>query len=273
MELKPELVDELLKGYQKPEDLIGDSGLLKQLTKALIERALNSELTHHLGYEKNAEAESNSSNRRNGSSGKTLKGDFGEVEIRIPRDRESSFEPKIVAKHQTRWTGFDDKVLSMYARGMTTREIQGHLQEIYGVEVSPALISQVTEEVMEEVKAWQSRPLDPVYPIVYLDALFVKMRHEGRVENRAVYVAIGVTREGRKEVLGLWTSANEGAKFWLTILTELRNRGVKDIFIACVDGLKGFPQAIEERVPANAGAVMHRAPDASQPELRNLEGP
>jgi putative transposase len=167
----------------------------------------------------------------------------------VPRDRESSFEPKIVAKHQTRWTGFDDKVLSMYARGMTTREIQAHLQEIYAVEVSPALISQVTEEVMEEVKAWQSRPLDAVYPIVYLDALFVKMRHEGRVENRAVYVAIGVTLEGRKEVLGLWTSANEGAKFWLSILTELRNRGVKDIFIACVDGLKGFPQAIESVFP------------------------
>lgn len=249
MELKQELVDELLKGYQKPEDLIGESGLLRQLTKALIERALNSELTHHLGYEKNSEAEETGTNRRNGSSPKRLKGDFGEVEIRVPRDRESSFEPKIVAKHQTRWTGFDHKVLSMYARGMTTREIQGYLQEIYGVEVSPALISQVTEEVMEEVKAWQSRPLDPVYPIVYLDALYVKMRHEGRVENRAVYVAIGVTMEGRKEVLGLWTSANEGAKFWLTILTELRNRGVKDIFIACVDGLKGFPQAIESAFP------------------------
>ena len=249
MELRQELVDELLKDYQKPEDLIGESGLLKQLTKALIERALNSELTHHLGYVKNGEAEANGSNRRNGASGKKLKGDFGEVEIRVPRDREGSFEPKIVAKHQTRWTGFDDKVLSMYARGMTTREIQGHLQEMYGVEVSPALISQVTEEVMEEVKGWQSRPLEAVYPIVYLDALYVKMRHEGRVENRAVYVAIGVTMEGRKEVLGLWTSANEGAKFWLTILTEMRNRGVKDIFIACVDGLKGFPQAIESVFP------------------------
>ena len=249
MELKQELVDELLKGYQKPEDLIGESGLLKQLTKALIERALKSELTQHLGYEKNGQTEAGSSNRRNGTSGKTLKGDFGEVEISVPRDREGSFEPQIVSKHQTRWTGFDDKVLSMYARGMTTREIQGHLQEIYGVEVSPALISQVTEEVLEEVKAWQSRPLEAVYPIVYLDALYVKMRHEGRVENRAVYVAIGVTLEGRKEVLGLWTSSNEGAKFWLTILTELRNRGVKDIFIACVDGLKGFPQAIESVFP------------------------
>jgi putative transposase len=249
MEVKQELIDELLKDYQKPEDLIGESGLLKQLTKALVERALKSELTQHLGYEKSQEGGANGSNRRNGASHKKLTGEFGKVEIAVPRDREGSFEPKIVAKHQTRWTGFDDKVLSMYARGMTTREIQGHLQEIYGVEVSPALISQVTEEVMEEVKAWQSRPLEPVYPILYLDALFVKMRHEGRVENRAVYVAIGVTLEGRKEVLGLWTSANEGAKFWLSILNELRSRGVKDIFIACVDGLKGFPQAIESVFP------------------------
>jgi putative transposase len=240
----------LLKDYQKPEDLIGEGGLLKQLTKALIERALKGELTHHLGYEPKGEAgKTGTTNRRNGSSRKKLKGDFGEMEIAVPRDREASFEPRIVAKHQTRWTGFDDKVLSMYARGMTTREIQGHLEEMYGVEVSPALISQVTEEVMEEVKTWQNRPLDAIYAIVYLDALYVKMRHEGRVENRAVYVAIGITLEGRKEVLGLWTSANEGAKFWLTILTELRNRGLKDIFIACVDGLKGFPQAIESVYP------------------------
>jgi putative transposase len=249
MEIKDELLDELLKNYQKPEDLIGESGLLKQLTKALIERALKSELTHHLGYEKNGEAASSGANRRNGASRKKLTGDFGEIEIGVPRDRAGSFEPQIVAKHQTRWTGFDDKVLSLYSRGLSTREIQGHLQEIYGVEVSPALISQVTEEVMEEVKLWQSRPLEAVYPILYLDALYVKMRHEGRVENRAVHVAIGVTMEGKKEVLGLWTSANEGAKFWLSILTEIRNRGVKDVFIACVDGLKGFPQAIESVFP------------------------
>jgi putative transposase len=250
MGIRQELVDELLKDYSKPEDLIGETGLLKQLTKALVERALKGELTHHLGYEeKGPAAETGTTNRRNGSSRKKLKGDFGEMEIAVPRDRESSFEPKIVAKHQTRWTGFDDKVLSMYARGMTTREIQGHLEEMYGVEVSPALISQVTEEVQEEVKTWQSRPLEPIYPIVFLDALYVKMRHEGRVENRAVYVAIGITIEGHKEVLGLWTSANEGAKFWLSILAELRNRGLKDIFIACVDGLKGFPQAIESVYP------------------------
>jgi putative transposase len=250
MAIRQELVDELLKDYQKPEDLIGESGLLKQLTKVLVERALRGELTHHLGYEPKGDAsESGTRNRRNGSSRKKLKGDFGEIDIAVPRDREATFEPKIVAKHQTRWTGFDERVLSMYARGMTTREIQGHLEEIYGVEVSPALISQVTEEVMEEVRAWQSRPLEPIYAVVYLDALYVKIRHEGRVENRAVYVAIGITLEGRKEVLGLWTNAHEGAKFWLSILTELRNRGVKDIFIACIDGLKGFPQAIESVYP------------------------
>ena len=249
MEIKDELLDELIKGYQKPEDLIGENGLLKQLTKRLVERALRGELTHHLGYERNEDAAAKGSNRRNGSSRKTLKGDFGDLEISVPRDREGTFEPVMVAKNQTRWTGFDDKILSMYARGMSTREIQGHLQEIYKVEVSPALISQVTEEVMDEVKAWQSRPLDPLYPIVYLDALYVKMRHEGRVENRAVHVAIGVSMEGRKEVLGLWTNANEGAKFWLSVLTELRGRGVKDILIACVDGLKGFPQAIESVFP------------------------
>ena len=249
MEIKDELLDELIKGYQKPEDLIGENGLLKELTKRLVERALRGELTHHLGYERNEDAAAKGSNRRNGSSRKTLKGDFGDLEISVPRDREGTFEPMMVAKNQTRWTGFDDKILSMYARGMSTREIQGHLQEIYKVEVSPALISQVTEEVMDEVKAWQSRPLDPLYPIVYLDALYVKMRHEGRVENRAVHVAIGVSMEGRKEVLGLWTNANEGAKFWLSVLTELRGRGVKDILIACVDGLKGFPQAIESVFP------------------------
>jgi putative transposase len=249
MEVNEELLDELIKDYKKPEDLIGESGLLKQLTKALVERAMKSELTQHLGYGRNEDAAAKGTNRRNGTSRKTLKGDFGEFEIAVPRDRESTFEPRIVAKNQTRWTGFDDKVLSMYSRGMTTREIQGHLEEMYGVEVSPALISQVTEDVIEEVKIWQGRPLEPVYPILYLDALYVKMRHEGRVENRAVYVVIGITMEGRKEVLGLWTSANEGAKFWLSILTELRSRGVKDVLIACVDGLKGFPQAIESVYP------------------------
>jgi putative transposase len=250
MEIKKEVLDELIKDYKKPEDLIGERGLLKQLTKALLERAMGAELTQHLGYEKHDPGGYNSGNSRNGSSAKTVKGEFGEITVETPRDRNSSFEPRILKKHQTRWDGFDDKIVSMYARGMSTREIQGHLQEMYGVEVSPGLISEVTDAVMEEVKAWQSRPLEPVYAIVYLDALYVKMRHEGRVENRAVYVAIGVDLEGRKDVLGLWTSGNEGAKFWLAVLTELKNRGIRDIFIACVDGLKGFPQAIESVFPA-----------------------
>jgi putative transposase len=249
MEIKKELIDELLKNYQKPEDVIGENGLLKQLTKALLERAMSAELTHHLGYEKSDPAGYNSGNSRNGATPKTLKGDFGELVIETPRDRNGSFEPQMVKKHQTRFDGFDDKILSMYARGMTTREIQGHLAEMYGVEVSPTLISDVTDGVMEEVKAWQNRPLEAVYAIVYLDALYVKMRHEGRVENRAVYVAMGIGLDGQKDVLGLWTSSNEGAKFWLGVLTELKNRGVKEILIACVDGLKGFPHAIESVFP------------------------
>ena len=249
MEIKKEVLDELIKDYKKPEDLIGEAGLLKQLTKALMERALNAELTHHLGYEKHDPTGHNSGNSRNGTSPKTVKGEFGEIVVETPRDRNSSFEPQILKKHQTRWDGFDDKIISMYGRGMTTRDIQAHLEEMYGVEVSPGLISEVTDAVMEEVKAWQSRPLEPLYSIVYLDALYVKMRHEGRVENRAVYVAIGVDMEGRKDVLGLWSSSNEGAKFWLGVLTELKNRGVKDILIVCIDGLKGFPQAIESVFP------------------------
>jgi len=249
MEIKKEVLDELIKDYKKPEDLIGETGLLKQLTKALLERAMGAELAQHLGYEKYDPAGHHSGNSRNGTSAKTVKGEFGEITVETPRDRNSSFEPQILKKHQTRFDGFDDKILSMYARGMTTREIQGHLQEMYGVEVSPGLISEVTDAVIEEVKAWQSRPLEPLYAIVYLDALYVKMRHEGRVENRAVYVAIGVDMDGHKDVLGLWTSANEGAKFWLGVLTEMKNRGVRDVLVACVDGLKGFPQAIESVFP------------------------
>jgi putative transposase len=248
-EIKPDLVDELLKGYEKPEDIVGENGLLKRLTKALLERALNAELTHHLGYEKHDPAGHNSGNSRNGVTSKTVKGEFGEIVVDTPRDRNGSFEPQILGKHQTRFDGFDDKILSLYARGMTTREIRGHLQEMYGVEVSPTLISDVTDAVLDEVKVWQNRPLEAIYGVVYLDALYVKMRHEGRVENRAVYVAIGIDLEGRKEVLGLWTSGNEGAKFWLGVLTELKNRGVKDILIVCIDGLKGFPQAVEAVFP------------------------
>ena len=249
MELNKELLDELIKDYKKPEDLIGETGLLKQLTKALIERAMSAELTHHLGYEKHDPVGYNSGNSRNGTTPKTIQGEFGEIVLETPQDRNGSFEPQIVQKHQTRFDGFNGKILSMYARGMTTREIQGHLQEMYGVAVSPALISDVTDAVLEELKAWQSRPLEPIYGLMFLDALYVKMRHEGRVENRAVYVALGVDLEGRKEVLGLWTSANEGAKFWLGVLTELKNRGVRDVLLVCTDGLKGFPQAIENVFP------------------------
>lgn len=241
-------LDELLAGKTK-EEIVGPNGLLKQLTKALIERAMGAELSHHLGYEKHANEGRGSGNSRNGSSRKTIQGDFGAVEIEVPRDRNGDFAPQIIPKHERRFSGFDQKILSMYARGMTTRDIQAHLEEIYAVEVSPALISEVTEAVMEDVRAWQNRPLEPIYAIVYLDALMVKMRHEGRVENRAIFVALGVTLEGRKEVLGLWSSAHEGSKFWLQVMTEIRTRGVKDILIACVDGLKGFPEAIQSLFP------------------------
>ena len=244
--ISDELLDELLKQGRTADDV---NGLLQQITKAVLERALQGELTEHLGYGKHDPAGNNSGNSRNGATRKTLKGDFGEIELETPRDRNGEFEPQLIKKNQTRWSGFDDKILSMYARGMTTREIQGHLEEMYQVEVSPSLISEVTDGVIEEARAWQNRPLEPFYGVVFLDALYVKMRHEGRVENRAVYVALGINLEGRKDVLGLWTSASEGAKFWLNVLTELRNRGVRDIYLVCVDGLKGFPQAIESLYP------------------------
>src|SRR5579864_5032699 len=256
MAIDLKLIDKLLLDYKKPEDIIGENGLLKQLTKALLERAMQAEMTEHLGYEKHDPAGNNSGNSRNGATTKTLKGDFGEMPLETPRDRNGSYEPKIVGKNQTRFTGFDDKIISMYARGMSTREIQGHLEEIYKVEVSPTLISNVTEAVMEEVKSWQSRPLDAVYPIVYLDALVLKIRESRQVLNKAIYVGIGVNREGHKEVLGLWTGPQghpaEGSKFWLQVLTELKNRGVADVFIACIDGLKGFPEAIETVFPETA---------------------
>src|SRR3984957_15205867 len=249
MAIDLKLIDKLLADYKKPEDIIGENGLLKQLTKALLERAMQAEMTEHLGYEKHDPVGNNSGNSRNGGSTKTLKGEFGEMPLETPRDRNGSYEPKIVAKGQTRWTGFDDKIISMYARGMSTREIQGHLEEIYGIEVSPTLISNVTEAVLDEVKTWQGRPLEQLYPIVYLDALMGKVRDEGHIQNKAIYVVLGVNLEGQKEVLGLWVAQTEGAKFWLQVLTELRNRGVLDIFIACVDGLKGFPEAIAAVYP------------------------
>jgi len=244
-----ELIDNLLKDYKKPEDLIGENGLLKQLTKQLLERAMTAELTEHVGYERHDPGGHNSGNSRNGKSAKTLKGTFGTMPIEVPRDRNGSFEPQIIEKHQTRFTGFDDNIISLYARGLSTREIQQHLEEIYQVEVSPALISSVTDEVIEEVKVWQNRPLEEVYPILYLDALQFKVRDGAHVRNKAIYVAIGVKLDGLKEVLGLWVAQTEGAKFWLQVMTELKNRGVNDVFIACVDGLKGFPEAIETVFP------------------------
>lgn len=243
-----ELLDELVKG-RSPEEILGKAGLIKELTKRLVERALESEMTTHLGYEKHAPSGRNSGNSRNGRDTKTVLSDTGTLEIEVPRDRNGDFEPQLVAKRQRRLAGFDDKVIALYARGMTTREIQGHLKELYGVEVSPALISSVTDSVLEDVKAWQNRALSSVYPIVYLDAIHLKMRNSGRVESCAVYLALAVNLEGNKELLGLWIGEAEGAKFWLNVLTELQSRGVEDILIACVDGLKGFPEAIESVFP------------------------
>jgi putative transposase len=249
MPIKDELLDELLKEYKNPEDLIGKDGILKQLTKRLVEKAMESELTHHLGYDKNSPAGKNTGNSRNGTSAKTIKGDFGELPIAVPRDRNGDFNPQIIKKNQTRFDGFDDKIISMYARGMTTRDIQAHLQDIYGVEVSPDLVSNVTDAIINEVKEWQHRPLADIYPILYLDATIVKVRSEGRVINKSAYLAVGITLEGTKDVLGIWLEQTEGAKFWMKVMTELKNRGVQDIYIACVDGLKGFPDAIEAIFP------------------------
>jgi putative transposase len=242
------LIDELIAG-KTPEEIVGEGGLLQALTKRVYERALEGEMTHHLGYPPKAPEGRNTGNSRNGKSTKTVKTGTEDIDLSIPRDRNGQFEPQMVKKHQRRLPGFDDKVLALYARGMTTRDIQGHLEEMYDSEVSPALISAVTDAVLEEVTAWQSRPLDRVYPIVYLDAIHLKMRHSGQVKNQAVYLALGINLEGYKELLGLWIGEHEGAKFWLNVLTELKNRGVQDILIACVDGLTGFPEAIETAYP------------------------
>jgi putative transposase len=245
-----EVLDQILAGGSlKPEDLAGEDGLFRRLKKALLERALGAELTHHLGYEKGDPGGRGSGNSRNGTSGKTLLTDDGEIEIEVPRDRAGTFEPVIVAKGQTRFDGFDEKIVSLYGRGLTVREIQGHLAELYGTEVSPDLISKVTDAILDEVRDWQSRPLEPVYPVIFFDALRVKIRDEGMVKNKAVYVVLGMNRSGEKEVLGLWIEQTEGAKFWLKVMNDLRNRGVSDILIAVVDGLKGFPEAINSVFP------------------------
>ncbi len=249
MVIKTELIDELLSNYKSPEDLLGDKGLFKELKKALLERALSSELDDHLGYEKGDPKGRNCGNSRNGHSSKRLKGEDGELLLSVPRDRDASFEPQIVKKGQSRFDGFDDKIISMYARGMTVREIRAHLEELYGVEVSPDLISRVTDAVMDEVRLWQSRPLDQIYPVIIFDALRVKIRDEGIVRNKAVYLALGFTIEGHKEILGLWIEQSEGAKFWLKVMNEIKSRGVNDVFIAVVDGLKGFGDAINAVYP------------------------
>lgn len=243
------LLDELLRGCAEPKDILGEHGLLKQLQKRLFERALQGEMTTHLGYEPHAPEGHGSGNSRNGKAKKTVQTEAGQFEIEVPRDREGSFEPQLVKKRQRRLSGFDDKVLAFYARGLSTREIQAELESIYGVEVSPTLISNVTDAVIEEMQAWQSRPLSAVYPILYFDALMVKSREEGPVVNKAVYLALGINLEGEKELLGLWMSQSEGAKFWLSVFSELKNRGVEDCFVACIDGLKGLPEAIEAVYP------------------------
>lgn len=244
-----ETLDELLRNYERPEDLIGPGGLLRELTAALVSRAMEAELSHHLGYEHGETVPEEQTNRRNGSGCKNVRTERGEVQIRVPRDRDGSFEPKIIPKHQRHFDGFDDKIVSMYARGMSTRDIAAHLEEIYGIEVSADLISRVTDAVVDELKAWQKRPLERVYPIVYLDALMVKIRDKGLVENRAVYVVVGVDMDGQKDVLGMWIQTTEGAKFWLAILNELKQRGVEDILVLCADGLTGLPQAVEASFP------------------------
>ena len=291
------LLDELLKDYQTPEQILGENGILKQLTKRLAERALQAEMTHHLGYAKHdyqskankemlddfinhntnddlleelpsaeeqtiqpstlseetvslaAKPARKKSNARNGTTKKTVRTDFGKIQLDVPRDRAGSFEPQFVKKHERTLNGFDDKVISLYSRGMSTRDIQAHLKEIYGVDVSSTFISTVTDSVLDEVKQWQQRPLEPIYPVVYLDGLVVKNREEGIAHNKCVYLALGINTEGRKELLGLWIAKNEGAKFWLSVMNELKNRGVQDIFIAYCDGLKGFPEAIETVFP------------------------
>jgi len=241
------LLDELLKDYSDPREILGEHGLLKQLQKRLIERALEVELTEHLGYEAHERAPGE--NRRNGTGRKIVQSDSGEIEIAVPRDRDGTFEPQLVKKRQRRLPGFDEKVLALYSGGLSTREIQAQIEELYGVEVSPALISNITDAVLDEVKAWRSRPLSAVYPILYFDALVVKSRQDGAVRNKAVYLALGINLDGEKELLGMWMSETEGAKFWLTVFNELKNRGVEDCFVACVDGLKGLPEAIEAVYP------------------------
>ena len=244
--INPELLDELIPGPMSRE---GFDGMFRELKKRLLERALGAELTDHLGYSHGEAPPEGCGNTRNGKSSKTVLTDDGPLHLETPRDRAGTFEPQLIGKHERRFTGFDDRIISLYARGMTVRDIQKHLLEMYGVDVSPQLISTVTEEVMEEVREWQSRPLEPLYAVVFFDCLRAKIRDEGTVKNKAVYVALGVLPDGSRDILGLWIEQNEGAKFWLKAFNELRNRGLEDILIVVVDGLKGFPEAIEAAFP------------------------
>jgi putative transposase len=247
--LPDELVDELLAGARTEDEIVGPGGLLAQLTKRLVERALEVELTDHLGYEPHAEPPGGVGNIRNGSTGKTLITENGPVDIRTPRDRDGSFDPKLVRKRQRRFEGFDEKILALYSRGLSTREIERYLAELYGVTVGRDLISKVTDAVMDDVRAWQQRPLDDVYPVLFLDAFIVKIRENGSVQRKACYLALGVRLDGERDVLGMWFQDTEGAKFWMHVLGELKRRGVRDILICCVDGLTGFPEAIEAIFP------------------------
>jgi transposase-like protein len=244
MAITKEVLDELMKDYHGPDDMYGPDGLVKQLSKALIERAMQAELTEQLGYEKNGAGDKPTENRRNGKSSKTLRTDQGPMEVEVPRDREGEFEPQIVPKHQREWRGFDDKILSMYGLGLSTKAIQENLKDIYNVDVSPDLVSRVTDEVKGLVEEWRARPLEPFYPVIFFDALRVNIRDEGHISKKAVYLALAIRLDGQKEVLGLWIERNEGAKFWMRILAELKNRGVQDCLIAAVDGLTGFPDAL-----------------------------
>jgi len=245
-QIDKDVLEQLIPG---PMSAAGVESIFQQLKKALLERALNAELTHHLGYAKGEAPSEKGPNHRNGSSAKTVLTDEGPLDLAIPRDRTGEFEPQLIGKHERRFSGFDDKIISLYARGMSVREIQAHLLEMYAVEVSPQLISDVTEAVMAEVIEWQNRPLEPLYPVVFFDCLRVKIRDEAVVRNKAVYLALGVLPDGTRDVLGLWIEQTEGAKFWLRVFNELKNRGVADILIAVVDGLKGFPESIEAAFP------------------------
>jgi putative transposase len=247
--LPDEVVDELLAGAKTEEEIVGPGGLLSRLTKRLVERALEVELTDHLGYEPHREPPGGTGNTRNGASSKTLATEHGPVEINTPRDRDGSFEPKLVRKRQRRFEGFDERILALYGRGMSTRDIEAHLRELYGVSVGRDLISRVTDGVMDDVKAWPQRPLDDLYPVLFLDAFVLKIRDGGSVQRKACYLALAITGDGRREVLGMWFQQTEGAKFWMQVLTDLRQRGTQDILICCVDGLKGFPEAIEAVFP------------------------